>query len=161
MTFEEFKSHIIEENPEYKRSSDAYLRQLYERQVGDSEGTRLDKEERRKIKNILVTTEDYPPHPVKERVDIITAECAFGMNVFRDIFAGVRDIVGGRSDATQKVLRDARKQVLFELREEAYHAGADGVIGVSLSYNEFSGKGKSMLFLVATGTAVVFEEEDA
>jgi uncharacterized protein YbjQ (UPF0145 family) len=81
------------------------------------------------------------------------------MNVFRDIFAGVRDIVGGRSYATQNVLRDARTTALNELKKEALKVGANGVIGVTLDYNEFSGGGKSMIFLVVTGTAVVFDKE--
>jgi len=91
---------------------------------------------------------------IETELDIVTAECAFGMNVFRDMFAGMRDIVGGRSEATQKVLRDARKTCLAELKKEAAAVGADAVIGVDLDYSELSGSGKSMLFLVASGTAV-------
>jgi len=87
-------------------------------------------------------------------LEIVTAECVFGMNIFRDFFAGVTDIFGGRSGATQNVLRDARRTVLTELRREALIVGADAVIGVDLDYSEFSGKMKSMLFLVASGTAV-------
>jgi uncharacterized protein YbjQ (UPF0145 family) len=91
---------------------------------------------------------------VETELDIVTAECAFGMNIFRDMFAGIRDIVGGRSEATQKVLRDARKTCLAELKKEAASVGAAAVIGVDLDYSELSGSGKSMLFLVASGTAV-------
>jgi len=80
------------------------------------------------------------------------------MNLFRDMFAGVRDIFGGRSDATQKVLRDSRETCLYELKKEAYYLKADGVIGIDLDYSEFSGGGKSMLFLVASGTAVKFKK---
>lgn len=90
-------------------------------------------------------------------IDVITAECVFGMNIFRDVFALARDIVGGRSTATQRVLRDARKVALNDLRREAAELGANAVIGVRLDYSEFSGAGKSMLFLVASGTAVVVE----
>lgn len=93
-------------------------------------------------------------------IEIITAECAFGMNVFRDFFATVTDIVGGRSGSTQKVLQDARKTCLNELRREAARLGADGVIAVKLDYSEFSGAGKSMLFLVASGTAVKLHVDD-
>jgi uncharacterized protein YbjQ (UPF0145 family) len=91
---------------------------------------------------------------IETEIAIITAECVFGMNIIRDMFAGMRDIVGGRSEATQKVLRDARKTCLAELKKEAAAVGADAVIGVDLDYSEFSGSGKSMLFLVASGTAV-------
>ncbi|WES32255.1 heavy metal-binding domain-containing protein [Varunaivibrio sulfuroxidans] len=95
---------------------------------------------------------------VTQRIEIITAECVFGMNLFRDFFAGIRDIIGGRSKASQKVLRDSRKICLNELRREALMVGANAVIGVDLDYNEISGDGKSMLFLVASGTAVTVEK---
>jgi len=158
-SFEEFKAEKIKQNPKLKRTSDAYLRQMYEQEVGEENIDRINAEEEKAINNILVTTEDYPPYPVRERIDVVTAECAFGMNIFRDIFAGVSDVFGGRSGSTQKVLRDARKTVLKELRREAHRMEANGVIGVSLSYNEFSGGNKSMLFVVATGTAVQFEQD--
>ena len=110
---------------------------------------------KKEIDNIILTTEHNPQDLlVEKRIEIITAECVFGMNLFRDIFAEVRNIVGGRSSASQKVLRDARKKCLRELKIEAYSVGADAVIGVDLDYSEFSGGRKSMLFLVASGTAV-------
>lgn len=112
--------------------------------------------ENKALHSIILTTETYPIGlEIKERVEIITAECVFGMNLFRDLFSGVRDIVGGRSGATQNVLRDARNTALNELRQEAFDIGANGVIGVSLAYSEISGGGKSMLFIVASGTAVI------
>ena len=91
----------------------------------------------------------------------ISIECVFGMNVFRDMFAGIRDIIGGRSSATQKVLRDARRTALTELRGEALMVGADAVIGIDLDYQELSGGGKSgMLMIVASGTAVALKKDD-
>ena len=78
----------------------------------------------------------------------------------RDFFAGVRDLFGGRSQASQKVLRDARIQCLNELRQEAYKIDANAVIGIDLDYSEISGKGKGMLFLVASGTAVKVEKSN-
>jgi len=104
---------------------------------------------------ILLTTEMSPDLPIHKRIEIISAECVFGINVFRDFFMGVRDIFGGRSQSSQKVLRDARRKVLEELRSEAYEIGANAVIAVRLDYSEISGGGKSMLFVVATGTAVI------
>jgi uncharacterized protein YbjQ (UPF0145 family) len=95
-----------------------------------------------------------PEYRVTQRLEIITAECVYGMNLFRDMFSSIRDIVGGRSGASQKVLRDARKTCLTELRREALISGADAVIGVDLDYSEISGDGKSMLLVVASGTAV-------
>lgn len=111
-------------------------------------------EENRRRK-IIITTECAPAFDIENRIDIISAECALGMNVFKDVLSGVRDIVGGRSGATQNILRDARKTVLRELREEAAELGANAVIATNFNYSEFSGGGKAMLFVVATGTAVV------
>ena len=85
--------------------------------------------------------------------------CGLKSNVIKDFFAGMTDFFGGRSEASQKVLRDARETCLNELKKEAYELGADGVIGIDLDYSEISGKGKGMLFLVASGTAVKFKEE--
>ena len=107
----------------------------------------------------LTTTPTYPNLDIEEVKGVITAECVFGMNVFRDFFAGMTDFFGGRSEASQKVLRDARETCLNELKKEAYELGADGVIGIDLDYSEISGKGKGMLFLVASGTAVKFKGE--
>jgi len=105
-------------------------------------------------KDIILTTEGVlSGYDVTERIEVITAECVFGMNMFRDMFAGVRDIFGGRSSAAQKVLRESRRVCLTELRREALITGANAVIGIDLAYNEISGDGKSMLFLVASGTA--------
>ena len=103
---------------------------------------------------ILTTTDTIPDREIKEVVNIISAEVAVGMNVFKDIFSKVRDFVGGRAGSVQDTLRDIRNQALDELREEASLVGADAVIGIDLDYSEFSGGGRSMLFLVANGTAV-------
>lgn len=105
----------------------------------------------------LTTTPNLEGWRVSETLDVVTAECAFGMNLFRDMFAGMSDTFGGRSQATQKVLRDARKTVLTELKHEAARIDASAVLGVRLDYSEISGKGKSMLFVVASGTAVKAE----
>lgn len=103
---------------------------------------------------IILTTESSPKLDISERLEIITAECVLGMNIFSDIAASVRDLVGGRNESYQAKLRDARKTVLKDLRLEAHRLGADAVVAVDLDYSEISGGGKSMLFLVASGTAV-------
>ena len=104
---------------------------------------------------ILTTSSILPGNQEYEIIEVISAECVYGMNIFRDFFAGVRDIFGGRSAATQTVLRDARRTALTELRREALMVGADAVIGIDLDYQELSGGGKNgMLMLVASGTAI-------
>jgi uncharacterized protein YbjQ (UPF0145 family) len=108
------------------------------------------------IEAVLLTTETAPSLNIVKRIEIVTAECAFGMNIFKDLFAGVRDIVGGRSEAVQKTMRDSRKTALYELKREAYLVGANAVVGVDLDYVELSTAG-SMVMLVASGTAVIIE----
>lgn len=109
------------------------------------------------IDAIMLTTEAYPEGlKISKRIEIVTAECAFGMNIFKDLFAGVRDIVGGRSEAVQKTMRDSRRTALYELKREAHAVGANAVVGVDLDYVELSGVG-NMVLLVASGTAVRIE----
>lgn len=103
---------------------------------------------------ILTTTPDIPGREIDSVIDIITAESVQGMNVFKDIFASVTDVLGGRSSTTEDVLSEARDDCLNELRQKAAAMGADAVIGVDLDYSEFSGGNSRMLFLVASGTAV-------
>ena len=107
--------------------------------------------------SILLTTETAPNLNITKRIEIVTAECAFGMNIFKDLFAGVRNVVGGRSEAVQKTMRDSRRTALYELKKEAYEVGANAVVGVDLDYVELSNAG-SMVMLVASGTAVLIEE---
>ncbi|GGG82821.1 hypothetical protein GCM10011415_35780 [Salipiger pallidus] len=107
----------------------------------------------RDIAAILLTTETAPNLEILERIEIVTAECAFGMNIFKDLFAGVRDVIGGRSAAVQKTLRDSRRTALHELKKEAHAVGANAVIAVDLDYTELSAAG-NMVLLVASGTAV-------
>lgn len=104
---------------------------------------------------IVLTTESaISTHTITERLGIVTSEAAFGMGLISDIFTGFSDFFGGRSKATQKTLRSARNAVLRGLRQEALLLGADAVVAIDLDYSEFSGQGKSMLFLVGSGTAV-------
>ncbi len=110
------------------------------------------------IKKIILTTESQTNFKIEKRINIITAECVFGMNIFKDFFAGVRDVVGGRSESIQKTLKESKEIVLAELKKEAYEIGANAVVGIDLDYSEFSGGGKSMLFIVASGTAVRIKE---
>ena len=109
------------------------------------------------IDAIVLTTETAPNLKIIKRIEIVTAEVAYGMNIFKDLFAGVRDIVGGRSEAVQKTMRDARRTALYELKREAHSVGANAVVGVDLDYVELSG-GANMVMLVASGTAVVIED---
>ena len=106
----------------------------------------------------MLTTETAPNLNITKRIEIVTAECAFGMNVFKDMYIAISNVVGGRSETVQKVMRESRKTALFELKREAYLVGANAVVGVDLDYIEMGSAGSSMVMLVASGTAVVIED---
>lgn len=110
-----------------------------------------------KIGQVLLTTETQSDLKILKRIEVISAEVAFGMNIFKDLFVEVRNIVGGRSKAVQDTMREARRTALYELKREAHEIGANAVVGVDLDYVELSAH-STMVMLVATGTAVVIEQ---
>jgi uncharacterized protein YbjQ (UPF0145 family) len=102
---------------------------------------------------IITTTPSVEGRPVQEYLGVVTGEAILGANIFRDVFAGLRDIVGGRSGSYERVLREARDAALAELTDEAQRRGANAVIGVDLDYETIGDTG-SMLMVSASGTAV-------
>jgi uncharacterized protein YbjQ (UPF0145 family) len=105
---------------------------------------------------ILTTTPSIEGKRVTSYCGVVTGEAILGANLFKDIFAGIRDLVGGRSATYEKELRRARGIALDELAECAREFGANAVIGIDLDY-ETIGSGGSMLMVTASGTAVVVE----
>ena len=104
---------------------------------------------------IVTTTNTIETHQVKQYLGIVTGETIIGANLFKDFFAGIRDIVGGRSGSYEKVLREAKDTALKEMQEDAKRLGADAIIGVDLDY-ETVGSSGGMLMVTASGTAVKF-----
>ncbi|WP_457618324.1 heavy metal-binding domain-containing protein [Lutibacter sp.] len=104
---------------------------------------------------ILTTTNTLETHTIKEYLGIVTGETIIGANIFKDFFAGVRDIVGGRSKSYEKVLREAKEIALREMKEEAEKIGASAVIGIDLDYETVGSKG-GMLMVTVSGTAIKF-----
>ncbi|MBT8316367.1 MAG: heavy metal-binding domain-containing protein [Lutibacter sp.] len=104
---------------------------------------------------ILTTTNTLETHPIKEYIGIVSGETIIGANIFKDFFAGIRDIVGGRSGSYEKVLREAKEIALKEMEEQAQRVGATAVIGIDLDY-ETVGKNGGMLMVTASGTAVKY-----
>jgi uncharacterized protein YbjQ (UPF0145 family) len=102
---------------------------------------------------IQTTTNAIDGRTVSEYLGVVTGEAILGANIVRDLFAGVRDIVGGRSGAYEEELRKAREIALQEMEAEAAARGADAVIGIDLDYETVGGQG-SMLMVSASGTAV-------
>ncbi len=101
----------------------------------------------------VTTTPTMEGHPIQAYLGVVTGEVIVGANLFRDMFASIRDIVGGRSNSYERVLADARKQAIEELQAECGSLGGNAVVGVDLDY-EVIGKNGSMLMVSATGTAV-------
>ena len=106
---------------------------------------------------IVSTTNTIEGRRIVEYKGVVTGEAILGANIFRDFFAGIRDIVGGRSGAYEKSLREARQIALREMEEEATRVGGNAVIGVDLDYENISAGSGSMLMVSASGTAVVIE----
>lgn len=87
----------------------------------------------------------------------MSAECAYGLNVFKDILVGLRNIAGGRTATLQRTMRESRETVINELKSEAHRIGANAVIAVDIDYTQIGDGGWNMVLVVATGTAVVIE----
>ncbi len=105
---------------------------------------------------LVVTTPTVEGKKVVRYIGIVSGEAILGANIFRDFFAGIRDIVGGRSAAYEEELRKAKDIALAEMTQQAQMAGGNAVIGVDLDYETIGSNG-SMLMVSASGTAVVLE----
>lgn len=107
---------------------------------------------------LVLSTPNIEGKQVKEYFGLVTGEAIMGANIFRDIFAGIRDIVGGRSGAYEEELRRAKQIAIREMVEEATARGANAVLSVDLDYESIDmGRGGGMLMVSASGTAVRFE----
>ncbi|WP_043003770.1 heavy metal-binding domain-containing protein [Comamonas testosteroni] len=105
---------------------------------------------------IVTTTPSIEGKRISRYCAVVAGEAILGANVFKDFFAGIRDIVGGRSGTYECELQKAREIALRELEQRAAEAGANAVVGVDLDF-EVLGQGNGMLMVSASGTAVVVE----
>ncbi|HEX9657222.1 MAG TPA: heavy metal-binding domain-containing protein [Bacteroidota bacterium] len=105
---------------------------------------------------LLVTTPSVDGKKVSHYLGIVSGEAILGANIFKDFFAGIRDIVGGRSAAYEEELRKAKDIALAEMAEQAKMMGGNAVLGVDLDYETIGANG-SMLMVSASGTAVQLE----
>ena len=103
---------------------------------------------------ISSTTHSIEGHPVNKYLGVVTSQTIIGANVFKDIFAGLRDIFGGRSGTYERVLDEAKTYAMSELIQKAQSMGANAVIGIDLDYETV---GESMLMISVSGTAVNVE----
>jgi uncharacterized protein YbjQ (UPF0145 family) len=103
---------------------------------------------------MIVTTTDFVEgRTVRQYLGVVAGEAVIGANIFRDLFAGIRDVVGGRSGSYEDTLRQARIAAIDELMGEARKLGADAVVGVSVDFEGGLQNG-SMMMVCAAGTAV-------
>ena len=102
---------------------------------------------------IITTTPSVEGRTIRDYKGVVMGEAILGAHVFRDLFAGIRDIVGGRSGAYEKSLREAREIAFKEAEEEALRLGADAIVGVDIDYEVIGEKG-SMMMVSVSGTAV-------
>lgn len=105
---------------------------------------------------LITTTNTLEGRSIKDYKGIVIGEAILGANIVRDLFANVRDIVGGRSGSYEKALKEARNIALRELEEEAQAVGANAVVAVDIDY-ETVGQSGGMLMVTACGTAVVVD----
>ena len=106
---------------------------------------------------IVTTTQNIEGKRIVQYLGVVTGEAILGANILRDVFAAVRDIVGGRSAAYERELSKAREIALEDLEDWAIEMGANAVVGVDLDYESF-GQTNGMMMVSATGTAVVIED---
>ena len=105
---------------------------------------------------LTTTTNSVEGRRIAEYFGIVSGEAIYGANIFRDFFAGIRDIVGGRAGAYERVIKDGRDAAMADMIEEAQSLNANAIIGVDIDYESIGGKG-SMLMVSVTGTAVRLE----
>ncbi len=105
---------------------------------------------------IVTSTDGIEGRHVSEYLGIVSGEAVMGTNVFRDLFAGITDLVGGRSGTYEEELRRAKDVALEEMKREARALGADAIVGVDLDYEHLGGGSRSMLMVTTNGTAVRF-----
>ena len=103
---------------------------------------------------IFTTTPTIEGRPIKEYKGIVTGETIIGANFIKDFLAGIRDFIGGRSEAYEKVLREGKETSIQEMMQRAEALGANAIVGIDLDY-ETVGQGGSMLMVTCSGTAVV------
>lgn len=102
----------------------------------------------------MSTSDAVPGREVRESLGIVAGEAILGVNVFRDLFAGLRDIIGGRSGGYQKALREARDHAMADMQAEAQALGADAIIAIDIDYETIDTQKGAMLMVSCNGTAV-------
>lgn len=104
----------------------------------------------------MTTTNTLDGHSIQEYKGVLTGEAILGANIFKDIFASITNIIGGRSGAYEQSLREAREIAMKELAEQARALGANAVVGIDVDYESIGADGSNMLMVSVSGTAVKY-----
>jgi len=102
------------------------------------------------LDNIMITTETYIDIPIEKRIEVIFSEYVHGLNIAKDFFASIRNIVGGRVKSIEQPIQDTNQKIIKEMKEKAYILGGDAVIGLKIDYSTYTG----IMSIVAIGTVV-------
>lgn len=106
---------------------------------------------------LLTTTSSLEGIRIKRYIGVVSGEAILGTNFFKDLFAGITDLIGGRSATYERELRKAKEIAMTEMSEEAQRIGANAIIGIDIDYEEISPGQGTMLMVSVSGTAVVIE----
>ena len=109
---------------------------------------------------IITTTPNIEGTKIVEYLGLVNGETIMGASIFADLFAGIRNVIGGRSGAYEKELRKAKEIAIKEMEREAVQLGADAIVGVDLDYETITSDQGSMLMVIASGTAIKLESTD-
>ncbi len=107
---------------------------------------------------LILTTPNIEGKAITKYLGLVSGEAIMGANIFKDLFASVRDIVGGRAQAYEQELQKAKRVALDEMAHEAQTLGANAIVGVDLDYETIGMGGSNMLMVSASGTAIVYKE---
>ena len=106
---------------------------------------------------LILTTPNIEGHKIVEYYGLVTGESLLGANVYKDLFSGVRDVVGGRTTAYEEELKKARNLAIESMEEKTEKKGGNAVIGIRIKYNNLGGTMGNTIMVTVTGTAVKYE----
>jgi len=107
-----------------------------------------------RLSNFFITTETAIDIPIEKRIEVIFSEHVYGLNVIKDFFSGIRDIVGGRVASIEQPIRDTNKKIIEEMKMKAIELGGDAIVGLKIDYQT----GGGFIALIATGTVVKLKD---
>ena len=115
---------------------------------------KIDQELQIKIDSVLVTTETCIDLPIEKRLGIASAQCVYGLNIIKDFFTGIRNIVGGRIKSIENPLDEARQEIINTLKEKTYLSGGNAIIGIKIEHTYNNADAANMVSMFGTGTMV-------